>query len=303
MKRIVSILLAVMLIVAVMPASAFAASTKTVYVSRNDSDSRIYFRSGAGYDYSAKGVVYHLDKVTVQSTSGGWSKIKITSSKGGYKGYTGWIRTYYVDGTTKKLCTGSREVKSSTKLYASASTGSKVRGSLSKGETVKVYYFEHDFAKVIVNSTGAYGWVKMSVIGGEVDPTPVDPTDSAWRVYHTTASSLNVRTGPGTSYKVRESVKRNTACYVLESSGNWRRIKTFRGLTGWVSATYLSKNGTVKVSTNGGRLNVRSKPSTSGSVLGSLKNGSSVTATHVSGNWAYITSGSLKGWASIGYLR
>ena len=80
--------------------------------------------------------------------------IKITSTKGGYKGYTGWIRTYYVDGTTKTLCTGSRKIKTATKVYASPNTGSAKRGSLSVGETVKVYYFERDFARVIVNGSG-----------------------------------------------------------------------------------------------------------------------------------------------------
>ena len=44
MKKFVSLLLAVMLIIAIVPASAFAASTKTVYVSRNGGNSRINLR-------------------------------------------------------------------------------------------------------------------------------------------------------------------------------------------------------------------------------------------------------------------
>lgn len=302
MKRFVSVLLAVMLLVAVIPAAAFADSTKTVYVSRGDTHSRIYFRSGAGYDYSEKGVVYHLDKVSVLDSKSGWSKIKVTSTKGGYKGYTGWIRTYYIDGTTKKLCTGSRKIKEATKVYASPSTGSSKRGSLSVGEAVKAYYFERDFARIIVNGSGLAGWIPMRCIGGETDDTPEEPT-SAGRIYHTTASVLNVRSGPGTSYKIINKFYRDTACYVLEKSGNWSRVRSFNGTTGWVSNTYLSKNATARVSTKGGRLNVRSKASTSGAILGSLNNGTKVTATNVSGNWAYVVYGSLKGWASLNYLK
>lgn len=302
MKKFVSILLAVMLLIAVIPGAAFADSSKTVYVSRGDNNSRIYFRSGAGYDYPEKGVVYHLDKVSVQDTKNGWSKIKITSTKGGYKGYTGWIRTYYVDGTTKKLCTGSREIKTATKVYASPKTSSSKRGSLSVGEAVKVYYFEHDFAKIIVNGSGLSGWIPMRCIGGETSGKPEEPT-SKGRIYHTTASTLNVRSGPGTGYKVINKFYRDTAVYVLEKSGNWSRVKSFKGATGWVSNNYLSKNATARVSTNGGRLNVRSRASSSATILGSLNNGTHVTATNVSGNWAYIIYGSLKGWSSLNYLR
>lgn len=302
MKRIVSILLAVMLLIAVLPSAAFAATTKTVYVSRGDSNSRIYIRSGAGYDYPEKGVVYHKDQVSVLDESGKWSKVTITSTKGGYKGTTGWIRTYYVDGTTQRLCEGSKAIKSTTKLYASYSTKSSVRGTLYAGDTVKVYYFEQDFAKVIVNGSGKSGWVPMRVIGGTVDPTPEPPATGS-KVYHTTASVLNVRSGPGTSYKVVNKLVRNSACYVLESSGNWRRIKTFNGVTGWVSATYLSRNATGRVATKGSRLNVRRSPSASAAILGGLSNGARVTVTNVSGNWAYIVYGNLKGWASLTYLK
>ena len=301
MKRFVAILLAVMLLIAVVPTAAFAESTKTVYVSRGDTSSRIYFRTGAGYDYPEKGVVYHLDKVSVQDTKNEWSKVKIVSTKGGYRGYAGWIRTYYIDGTTKKLCTGSREIKTATKVYASATTKSSVRGSLSVGEVVKAFYFERDFARITVNGSGLVGWIPMRCIGDEASVTPEEPT-SEGRVYHTTASVLNVRSGPGTSFKVINKLNRNTACYVLEKSGNWSRIRTFRGATGWVSNTYLAKNATGRVSTRGGRLYVRRRPTTSSSILGALNNGTRVTATNVSGNWAYVIYGSLMGWSSLSYL-
>ena len=301
MKRIVSIMLAVMLLIAVMPTAAFAASTKTVYVSRSDSNSRIYIRSGAGYDYPQKGVVYHKDQVSVLDTSGEWSKVKIVTTRGSYKGSTGWIRTYYIDGTTKKLCEGSKAIKSTTKVYASASTKASVRGTLYEGDAVKVYYFEQDFARVIANGSGLAGWIPMRDIGATAKTTPEKPSGDV--AYRTTASVLNVRSGPGTSYKIVNKLVRNTPCTVLKSSGNWRSIKTFNGVTGWVSATYLARNATGKVATRGSRLNVRRRPSTSATILGSLNNGTRVTVTNVSGNWAYITYGSLKGWASLTYLK
>jgi len=302
MKRFVAILLAVMLMIAVMPTAAFAASTKTVFVSRGDTNSRIYFRSGPGYDYPEKGTVYHKDKVSVIESGDDWSKVKITSTKGSYLGATGYIRTYYIDGTTEALCTGAKAIKTATKVYASADTSASVRGSLIKGDVVRVYYFERDFAKIIENGTNLSGWIPMRCIGGTVETTPEAPVSGS-RLYHTTASVLNVRSGPGTSFRIINKLVRNTPVTVLESSGNWRRVKSIKGVTGWVSKNYLSSNATLRVATNGGRLNVRRKPTTSSAILGSLYNGTRVTATNVSGNWAYVIYGSLKGWASLSYLR
>ena len=111
MKRLVSMILAVMLFVAVIPATAFASSSKTVYVSRNGG--KIYMRTGPGYDYEAGSTVKHNAKVTVKDTSGKWSKIKVNST-----GKTGWIRTMYINGTTKDLGTGYKAIKEATTVYS-----------------------------------------------------------------------------------------------------------------------------------------------------------------------------------------
>ena len=168
MKKFVSLLLAVMLIIAIVPTSAFAASTKTVYVSRNGGNSRINLRQGPGYDYEVTGnVARHNDKVTVSNTSGSWSKVKVNRT-----GKTGWIRTYYIDGTTKALGTGTHVINKKTKVYADASNSSGVKGSLAVGDTVKVYYTERDFAKVTITGSTLRGWIPMHAIGDEVDLTP-----------------------------------------------------------------------------------------------------------------------------------
>ena len=68
MKRFLAVLLAVMLMVAVIPASAFASSTKTVYISRNGKGT-INLREGPGYDYDITGnYAHHNSKVTVLKT-------------------------------------------------------------------------------------------------------------------------------------------------------------------------------------------------------------------------------------------
>ena len=68
MKRIIALMLALMLFIAVMPTSALADSTKKVYVSRNGG--KIYLHTGPGYDYSTPYTVKHNAKVTVKDKSG-----------------------------------------------------------------------------------------------------------------------------------------------------------------------------------------------------------------------------------------
>lgn len=299
MKRFIAILLALMLFIAVMPTSAFAASTKTVYVSRNGG--KIYLHTGPGYEYDTTNTVKHDNKVTVLDKDGVWSKVKVNAT-----GKTGWIRTMYIDGTTKKLADGYKAIKVSggkaVKVYSTWDVNSKVKMNLYAGDTVQVNGTEHDFAKVVVTSNKVVGWVALPYIGETVSVIPTKPADSS-KVYHTTASVLNLRKGPGTGYAIIGKLPYGTGCTILKSSGNWRKIKTLKGTIGWVSANYLTLSTTARVSTNGSNLNIRTAPSTKATILGSLKNGTKVVVQYTSGNWAYVNYGKLEGWMSLTWLK
>lgn len=53
-----------------------------------------------------------------------------------------------------------------------------------------------------------------------------------------TADVLNVRTGPGTSYKVATTVKKNEVYTIVESINNWGRLKSGAG---YISLAYTTK--------------------------------------------------------------
>ena len=138
------------------------------------------------------------------------------------------------------------------------------------------------------------------------------------------SDSLNVRSGAGTSYSVVGSLKNGTSVEIVETSGNWYKIKYGNGY-GYVSKDYVILNsssnsntgntsnsgstnntpatsttkGTVKVSDS---LNVRSGAGTSYSVIGSLKNGTSVEIVETSGNWYKIKYGNGYGYVSKDYI-
>ncbi|MCL2562965.1 MAG: N-acetylmuramoyl-L-alanine amidase [Oscillospiraceae bacterium] len=57
-----------------------------------------------------------------------------------------------------------------------------------------------------------------------------------------------------------------------------------------------------RVDTQSSPLNVRANPGTSAAVLGTIPRDTLVTATRRSGDWLYVTGGSLTGWASTQFL-
>jgi len=123
------------------------------------------------------------------------------------------------------------------------------------------------------------------------------------------ASGVNIRTGAGTDYAVVGCLNYKDEIEVLGSSGNWYKVKVLKtGEVGWVSKTYTTKvkpsgGSTATVATRYDPLNVRTGPGTGYTVVGSVKKGRKVTVKSISGDWAYITYGSLKGWSYLHYLK
>ena len=126
-----------------------------------------------------------------------------------------------------------------------------------------------------------------------------------------TASVLNVRSGPSTSYSVITKLYKGDKVEILESSNGWNKIKTSSGKTGWSSAEYLSTSGTSgststtdkKATVTASTLNVRSGPSTSYSITTKVYKGETVEVLESSNGWSKIKTASGEiGWASEEYL-
>lgn len=306
MKKVLAILMAVLLLAGALPVTAVAATKYTVYISSTGSGS-MNLRAGPGKDYDVKGYVYHGDKVSVLDESGIWSKVKTNSGK------TGWIKTKYIDGTTRDLGTGYKYVKTSggaINLRTGAGTGYSSKGSVNNGAKVKVLNTEDNWARVTVQSSGATGWIMAKYLsdsssgsssGGSSSSGSSSSAGSTQKVYHVTSSTLNVRTGAGTGYSTKATLYSGRAFKVTGSSGNWFKISTFNGVTGWVSRTYAAEGATATVTA--GSLNMRASAGTSGKIIKSLGYGAKVTVTSVTGNWARITHGGSAGYVSLNYLK
>lgn len=128
-------------------------------------------------------------------------------------------------------------------------------------------------------------------------------------VYCSDGGKLNLRTGAGTGYKAIDQIPTGAALTVIEKGSKWCRV-SYNGQTGYVMTSFLqfsataatavpaataSPSGTaagtkvVVVCDDGGKLNLRKTPTTSGTVLERIPNGSPLTVYAVDGVW-YATS-------------
>ena len=129
-----------------------------------------------------------------------------------------------------------------------------------------------------------------------------DTDDDATSTYMVTASTLNVRTGPSTSYsKASYQLTSGELVEVVDIANGWAQLSDGN----YVSAQYLME---VTTSDDGAAttmyvtcrtLNVRTGPSTSYSKVGTLSRGTSVEVVGTYGNWAKLSNGY---YVSMSYL-
>ena len=127
-----------------------------------------------------------------------------------------------------------------------------------------------------------------------------------YKVYrvHTNGGHLMLRTGPGTGYRVIESMRYGKPLKYLSRSGSWYKVRTFHGTTGWVYSHYVKRGAYCDVCTRTSGLNYRTGPGTGYRVKGSWARGTrDLLATRVSGNWAYVEKHGRSGWSFMDYLE
>lgn len=117
-------------------------------------------------------------------------------------------------------------------VRAGASIGASVVASLKKGSYVTLISKSGSWWKVEYSS-GRYGYCHADYI------TTVAGTAATVK---TQSTSLNVRSGAGTSYARIGSLAKGETVLVLSNSGGWSRILYSGTKTGYVSAQYLSSS-------------------------------------------------------------
>ena len=195
------------------------------------------------------------------------------------------------------------------------STSYSITTKLYKGDKVEILETSNGWHKIKA-SNGKIGWVSGDYIKVSSGSTSQPSTSTTKATV--TATSLNVRSGAGTSYSVITKLSKGTVVDVIESASNgWKKIKTSGGTTGWASGDYLTTGSVGNSSTNNSTsqtsykatvntdsLNMRKGAGTSYSVITKLSNGTVVDVLESASNgWKKIkTSNGTIGWVSGSYL-
>ena len=120
-----------------------------------------------------------------------------------------------------------------------------------------------------------------------------------------TATALNVRSGPATTYSVIGQVLQGNDIKIVDKTGNWLKVN-YKNTTGYVSGAYVSSIYN-EAKTEGyvmgcNTLNVRSGPGTEYARKGSLVNGTKVHIISTSLGWSKIIYNGNYAYVSASYL-
>ena len=178
------------------------------------------------------------------------------------------------------------------------------------GNTVRYVYAAY---VKITDATDGYcyyedGVYKKTTSSGTSD-SGTSNTDST--VYATvTATSLNIRSGPNTSYSVIGSIPRGGVIVVKEYGATWSKIQ-YGGISGYVSTQYFTiTSGTTTPTTKtntatvtASTLNIRSGPGISYTRIGTIPSGGIVTIISYDSSWSKIEYNGTTGYVSTQYLK
>lgn len=133
-------------------------------------------------------------------------------------------------------------------LREAPNTSSKVLGTLSKGNELKVSGSSNGWYKVTVKEKT--GWVSGSYVTNGSQKAPANTgaksgkdSGSAGNPVQTgaiTGNNVNVRKGPGLNYGIITQLNKGDKLTVLEASGVWYKAEASKGIVGWISSTYIT---------------------------------------------------------------
>ena len=302
--------------------------------------SSLNVRSSASTSSKVIGSLSGNTKVTIIGEEGAFYKIE-------YKGSHGYVAKEYVKDVTENNNsnqgtqtpekpstpestekTGIVNVSSSLNVRSSASTSSKVIGSLSGNTKVTIVGEEGAFYKI--EYKGSHGYVAKEYVkdvtessnsnqGTQTPEKPSTPESTEKTGIVNVSSSLNVREGASTSSKVIGSLSGNTKVTILGEEGAFYKIE-YKGSHGYVAKEYIKdikdevvtepekpsnpenskKTGVVTASKG---LNVRKEANTSSQIIGILNSGESVEIIGEENGFYKITYKGQEAYASKNYIN
>jgi SH3-like domain-containing protein len=115
-----------------------------------------------------------------------------------------------------------------------------------------------------------------------------------------TGDDVNMRTGPGTKYKVSWVLGKGYPLMMLKRSGDWYRVRDFEGTIGWVHRSVVNRTPhmIIKVHKNSKkRINIRSGPGTTYRIVAKAYYGVVFKTIEQKAGWAKVRhEDGMEGW-------
>lgn len=158
--------------------------------------------------------------------------------------------------------------------------------------------------------------------GAPVLPTPTpEPTPGMTATVNTTSSGLNMRAEPSATGTLVTTMPRGASVAVLEKGATWSKV-SYGGYTGYAMNAYLAFNDPAATATPtpqptaapevpqiqtarviaSSALNMRSIPSTSGTVLTRIPSGATVSVISYAADWSQVKYNGYTGYVSSQYI-
>jgi len=186
-------------------------------------------------------------------------------------------------------------------LRQSANSSSKSLGLYNSGSWVQVLFRGQSGFAQVKTMDGKQGYMAESYLNFGASP-------SGATVRYASGGYVNLRSGPSLDYDVLMRVTSGTTITIMNDSYEWNYVAVpVNGSTvyGYMHDSLIDRGATstATVTTRyGGKVNVRTGPSSSYKSAGSLATGTRVTVLLRGNGWCQISGGGLTGFMSTSYL-
>lgn len=296
----------------------------TAYVVSSNGGS-VRMRSGAGTGYGTIAALSVGTQVTVLEEGATWSRIRYGSSNG-------YMMTQYLSKTKPDTNTPSTSTSytayvtssngKSVNVRSGAGTGYSSRGTLAVGTVVTVLSVDGNWC--YITSASMTGYMRSDYLtktppsGGSSGGSSTPSGSYTAYVVSSNGGSVRLRKGAGTGYGTITELAVGTQVTVLSHGATWDYVR-YGTTTGYMMSQYLSTTkpstgGSSStppstseytayiVSSNGGKVNVRTGAGSGYGSKGQLPYGTMVTVLARGTSWSYITDGTLTGYVKNDYL-
>jgi|GEM_PF-1709573 len=321
-KKKYCIFLIFMMVLLLLPQAALAAQTAKVTAGT------LNVRSGPSTFYSKIGTLSRGQTVSIQSESNGWATIS-------YNGSTAYVASMYLLKTSESSTASTSSSTTATvtasrlNIRTGMSTAYGIVTVLPKGTQVTVLSINGSYYFISVSGKTGYAPSQyfslnsnsQSSTSSSSSSSSGSETSSAVATGTVTASTLNVRSGPSTSYSKVGTLRSGQSVSIYSTSNGWAKIN-YSGTTAYVASMYLriasssstssnpttssssdsSSSWTATATVTASRLNIRTGMSTAYSVVTVLPRGTQVTVVSTCGSYYYISVSGKTGYAPSQYF-